>query len=157
MNTTQTLETTETAKGFAIAMSSETLEASQAINNTLTTTEQIRPVFMAHYANAKTNVIGIISLVKDILRDSQAEFPRNAHNTELRKIVVGGAMFTRDILAKVQERFTAGSTRYPLQTVKNVLSTYASEDIAKIQLTNAEDQPRECCKPRCKWYLIASN
>jgi hypothetical protein len=147
----------ETPQALAIALTGETLEASQAINNTLTITEQVKPVFMAHYANAKLDVCGIIALVSDILREGQAEFPRNAHETELRKIVVAASMFTSEIFAQVQARFTAGSTRYPLQTVKNVLSTYAKGTIAKIKLTNQEDKPRNCAKPRCKWYLIASS
>ena len=63
-------------------------------------------------------------------------------------------LFTSEILAEVEKRFAAGGLRYKAQAVKNVLSTYGTEFIAKIQLTKTEDMPRTCDKPRCKWYLI---
>ena len=158
---------------MAIAMSPEVLDSSKAINNTLTTTAIVRPVFMAHYADASNTVMGIMALVKDILRQGEAEFPRNAHETELRKIVIAASMFSSEILAKVQERFSAGTTRYPFQTVKNVLCSYGSNkvygsgprkgqpmgdgSISMIRLSSDEDQPRTCPKPRRKYYLIRTN
>ena len=139
----------------AIAMSDEVLETMRAVNNTLTIAE-VRPHFQAHYANAKLDVCGIMDLVRNILRDKQAEFPRGIENTELRKIAVAASLFTSEILAEVQARFAAGSTRYKLQSVKNCLSTYGKHDgtIGRIKLSNDEDQPRECAKPRCKWYRV---
>jgi hypothetical protein len=133
--------------------SAETVEASQAINNTLKTAG-VRAHFQTHYANALLDVYGILCLVKDILRDKQAEFPRGIETTELRKIAVAASLFTSEILAEVENRFAAGGSRYKIQAVKNVLSTYGKNEIGKITLTNEEDQPRECSKPRCKWYLI---
>ena len=142
-------------KALAIALSDETIEACRAVNNTLTTAE-VRPHFQAHYANAKLDVCGIMALVRDILRDKQAEFPRGIENTELRKIAIAASLFTSEILEEVKVRFAAGSTRYKVQSVKNCLSTYGKKDgtIGRIKLTNVEDQPRECSKPRCKWYRI---
>jgi hypothetical protein len=142
-------------KAAAIAMSPETLEAMRAINNTLTVAG-VRPHFQAHYSHAQLNVHGIMDLIKDILRVAQAEFPRNIENSELRKIAVAGSMFTSDILAEVQARFSQGTTRYQIQSVKNCLSTYGRADgtIGRIKLTNPEDQPRLCAKPRCKWYRV---
>ena len=156
-------------KALAVAMSAETIEASQAINNTLTTA-CVRAHFQAHYANAEIDVYGILSLVKDILRDKQAEFPRGIEATALRQIAVAASMFTSEILAEVESRFAAGGLRYKVQAVKNVLSTYGSNktykkgpkagyligdsSIGKITLTNEEDQPRDCSKPRAKWYRI---
>ena len=140
-------------KALAVAMSGETIEASQAVNNTLTTAG-VRAHYQAHYANAQLDVCGILALVKDILREAQAEFPRGIETTELRKIAVAASMFTAEILAKVEERFAAGGLRYKIQAVKNVLSTYGKDEIGKITLTNSEDKPRDCAKPRCKWYLI---
>ena len=134
-------------------MSPELLETMQAVNNTLTIAD-VRPHFQAHYANAQTDVHGILALVKDILKE-QAVFPRGTENTELRKIVVSAAMFTADILTEVERRFAAGGGRYKIQTVKNVLSTYGKNEIVKVKLSNEEDQPRDCCKPRAKWYLLA--
>ena len=165
------LNTENEEKAFAVAASDETIEACQAVNNTLTIAE-VRPNFQAHYANAQLGVYGIMDLVRDILREAQAEFPRGIEATELRKIAVAASMFTSEILAEVQARFSAGSTRYQVQSVKNCLSTYGGNaiykkgplagkligdgSIAKIWLSNEEDQPRTSPKPRCKWYLIAS-
>lgn len=149
------IDTTE-EKAFAVSQSNEVIETCKAINNTLTTAE-VRPHFQAHYANAQLDVCGIMALVRDILREAQAEFPRNAHTTELVNIVIAASMFTSEIIAEVEKRFAAGSTRYKAQSVKNCLSTYGKQDgtIAKVQLTSAQDQPRKCCKPRCKWYRVA--
>ena len=148
-------ETGNEEKAAAVAMSGEVLEAMQAVNNTLTTAG-VRPNFQAHYANAKLDVYGIMDLVKDILRVAQAEFPRGIENTELRKIAVAASLFTSEILAEVQARFAAGSTRYKVQSVKNCLSTYGKVDgtIGRIKLSNTEDKPRDCAKPRCKWYRV---
>ncbi len=144
------------AKALAIELSDETLSTMQGVNDTLTVAG-VSPVFQAHFANAKLDLAGLADLIRDILKENQAEFPRNAHDiSELRKIVVSASMFTSDIESEVEKRFTAGSTRYPLQSIKNVLSTYCKDSIGKIQLTNNEDKPRDCCKPRCKWYLIMS-
>ena len=152
MNTITETEKNE-AKTFAVAASAEVMEATQANNNTLTVAE-VRAHYQGHYANAQERVYGILMLVADILSKHDAEFPRNAHTGELRKIVAAGSMFTSEILAEVEKRFAAGGLRYKVQAVKNVLSTYGTEFIAKIQLTKTEDQPRNCDKPRCKWYLI---
>ena len=152
MNTLIDSEKNE-AKTFAVAASSEVMESTQANNNTLTVAE-VRAHYQGHYANAQERVYGILMLVADILSKADAEFPRNAHTGELRKIVAAGSMFTSEILAEVEKRFAAGGMRYKAQAVKNVLSTYGTEFIAKIQLDKNEDQPRTCDKPRCKWYLI---
>ena len=143
------------AKALAISETQSVIETCQAINNTLTVAE-VRPHFQTHYANAKLDVYGIMDLIRDILRNAQAEFPRGIEATELRPIVVAASLFTMDILAEVQARFSAGSTRYKVQTVKNCLSTYGAKDgtIGKVQLSNSEDKPRDCAKPRCKWYLV---
>ena len=153
MNTLIDSEKNE-AKTFAVAASSEVMEATQANNNTLTVAE-VRAHYQGHYANAQERVYGILMLVADILQKKDSEFPRNAHLTALRKTVVGGSTFTAEILAEVEKRFAAGGLRYKAQAVKNVLSTYGTEYIAKIQLDKNEDQPRPCDKPRCKWYLIS--
>jgi hypothetical protein len=145
------IETDE--KTAAIELSQTVIETSRDINNTLTTAG-VRAHYQAHYANAQLDICGILALVKDILRASQAEFPRGIETTELRKIAVAASMFTSEILAEVEKRFAAGGLRYKIQAVKNVLSTYGKDEIGKITLTNSEDKPRDCAKPRCKWYLI---
>lgn len=152
MNTLNKTETNE-AKSFAVAASAEVMKSTQTNNNTLTIAE-VRAHYQGHYANAHERVYGIMMLVADILFKGDAEFPRNSHTGELRNIVVAGSMFTSDILAAAEARWTAGGRRYKAQAIKNVLSTYGTEYIAKIQLSKTEDQPRDCDKPRCKWYLI---
>lgn len=141
-------------KAQAVSMSAEIVETCKAVNNTLATAE-VRAHFQAHYANAEIDVYGILQLVKRILKEREAIFPRGIESTELRQIAVSLSMFTEDILREVESRFAAGGFRYKIQAVKNCLSTYGKGEIGKITLTNAEDQPRECDKPRCKWYLIA--
>ena len=159
---------TETQQG-AIDMSSVVVENCMAINNTLAETKKVTGFYGTHYANAELDVYGIVALVQDILRENDAVFSRGIENTELRNIGIAASMFTSDIIAKVQERFASAGLRYDEQAVKNVLSTYGREGktktkngkavvstghIAKIQLTNNEDKPRPCSKPRAKWYLI---
>ena len=141
-------------KAQAVAMSREILSNSQDINNVLTTAEN-KPVFHTHYVNLDASESGSADLITRSLREHEAVFPLNVGETELRQIAIAGSMFTDEILAKVQEYFTAGSTRYPLQTVKNYLSTYMPKagKVGKVQLKGHEDKGRPCPKPRCKWFL----
>lgn len=143
------------AKAEAIALTEETIEACKAVNNTLTVAE-VSPFFQAHYANAQIDVYGVMGLVRDILREAQAVFPRGIEATALRKIAVSASLFTSEIIDEVQRRFAAGTTRYQPQSVRNCLSTYGKQDgtIGKIDLTPKEDQPRKCKMPRSKWYLV---
>jgi hypothetical protein len=151
---TKTNETSETLN--AIAMSREVLSNSQDINNVLTTSQQVKAVFHTHFADMETGECGIENLIARILREREAQFPKGVESTELRQIAVAGAMFTDEIVTEVQNRFTAGSVRYPKQTVKAYLSVFMAKSgkIGRIQLTNSEDKNRTCCKPRCKWYLV---
>jgi hypothetical protein len=143
------------AKAEAIALSEETIEACKSIANTQTVAG-VRPHFQPHYANAKIDVFGIMGLVRDILRDKQAEFPRGIENGALSHLAIAASLFTSEIIAEVQARFSAGTTRYRPQSVRNCLSTYGKEDgtIGKIDLTPSEDQPRPCKIPRTKWYRV---
>ena len=141
-------------KTAAVSMSAEIVDTCKAVNNTLAVAG-VRAHFQAHYANAELGVYGILQLVKRILKEREAIFPRGIEGTPLRQIAVSLAMFTEDILRQVEREFAAGGFRYKIQAVKNCLSTYGKGEIGKITLTDEEDQPRECDKPRCKWYLIA--
>ena len=147
----------------AIALNPETMQAARDLNGTLTQSGAIRNVFFAHYADMSTGESGIADLICLILREHDAIFPKGVESTELRPIAVAGSMFTSEILAEVQARFTAGSTRYPLETVKHYLSTTLREGkaqagpvaiVGKIQLQGCEDSNRTCRRPRCKYYLI---
>jgi hypothetical protein len=151
MNTTIDNET----KAEAIAKSSEIVQTSQDINNTLEV-QGTRAFFGTHYANAELDVFGIVALVKHVLRENDSVFGRGIEKTELRQIAVAGSMFTNDIVAAVGTLFANAGMRYKPQAVKNVLSTYAKGEIVKIALSNSEDKPRPCSKPRAKWYLVST-
>lgn len=153
MNTTETKA--NEAKAMAIGMSREILANSRDINNILSVSGIVPPSKQTHYVNTENEESGIEALITRILRENEAIFPANVGETQLRHIAIAGAMFTDEILAKVQEYFSAGSTRYPLQTVKNYLSTYMFKQgkVGKIQLKGFEDKSRECPKPRCVWFL----
>lgn len=141
-------------------MSRELLANSQDLNGFFTQAET-RPVFQTHYVNLEAEQSGIADLITRILWEHEAVFPLHVcgidgkAKTELRPIAIAGSMFTSEVFAKVQEYFSAGSTRYPLQTVKNYLSTYMPKQgqVGKIQLDNAEDSERKCPLARCKWFL----
>ncbi len=150
-------ETMKNETQAAIAMNREVQSNCQDINNVLTTSGKVKAVFHTHFECMETGECGIADLISRILREREASFPANVEQTELRSIAIAGSMFTSEILAEVQSRFSAGSIRYPLQTVKAYLSVFMRKQgkVGKIQLSNSEDSQRECCKPRCKWYLIA--
>lgn len=144
------------AKALALSLSPEIVETCKAVNNTLATTEAVKAHYGTHYAQAELGVCGIVAMVKDILREAQAVFPRGIENSDFRKIAVAASLFTSDIVRAVEERFASAGMRYKRQVVCNVLSADITDSFCKIQLTNAEDKPRPAgfCKPRCKWYLI---
>ena len=151
---TLTSETNEAQA--AVAMSREVLSNLRDMNGFLTTSHKVRRVFHAHYADMEAGEFGIADLIARILRENEAIFPAGVETTELRQIAISGAMFTDEIIAKVQAYFTAGSIRYPEQTIRAYLSVFMfrSKQVGKIQLTAKEDIGRPCYKPRCKWYLI---
>lgn len=146
---------TTTEQANAIGMSREVLANSQDINNVLSTGNVTKAVFHTHFVSMENDLAGIADLIASILRENEAVFPLNVGATDLRPIAIAGSLFTSEVLAQVQARFTAGSKRYPLQTVKNYLSTYMAKagKVGKIQLKGNEDTSRPCPKPRCKWFL----
>ena len=153
--------TAKTEAKNAIGMSREVLAGMQDINNVLTTSKRVKAVFHAHYVNMTEGECGIADLICSILKEREACFPLGIENTELRSVAIAAALYTDEIIEAVQARFTAGSIRYPIETIKAYLSCFMSKDtkttkatIGRIHLSKNEDQPRPCCKPRCKWYLI---
>jgi len=149
-----TLDQSKEAAAFAVSLSTETIEASKGVNNTLETTGKVKPFFGTHYANAELDIYGIQQLVCQVLRENESVFARGIEATEFRHIAIGASMFTSDIIAAIGVKFANAGMRYKPQAVKNVLSTYGTNEIAKIKLSNGEDFPRPCSKPRAKWYLI---
>lgn len=150
-----TNQANKSEKNLAIAMSNDILDNSKGMNNTFKTSGIVPPVFHTHYVNMESGEYGIADLITKILTDNGSIFPKDCATTDLRNIAIAGAMFTDEILAKVESHFTAGSIRYPLATVKTYLSVFMARksQVCKIQLTGKEDSNRPCCRPRCKWFL----
>jgi hypothetical protein len=138
----------------------QTIHANQKDINNVLTVGNTRPVFMTHFANLETGEFGLADLIANILTERQAVFPMNIGQTALRNVAIKAGLFTEEIHAAVNAKFTAGSTRYPLQSIRNYLSTYMfkSGKVGKIQLQSSngvnEDPFRPCPKPRCKWFLV---
>jgi len=144
--------TSETTSGLVREVFGNTIDG-----NNILTAIKVAPVFQGHYfEDNATSSQGITALITAILTEAQAVFPAGTELTEFRPVVVKTAMFVADIADQVQARFSAGSTRYPLQSVKQYVSVYLSKKgtVAKFQLTSAEDSSRHCAKPRTKYYLV---
>ena len=142
----------------AVSLQRETLAGIQDFNNVLTSSQAVHPIFQGHYFSMETGENGIVSLIKQILNENAAVMVAGIETSPLRNIAIGHAMFADEIFQAVQSKFSAGSSRYPLATVRDNLSTVMFKKmkiIGKIQLTGAEDTNRDCARPRCKWYLIS--
>ena len=141
---------------LAINMQSEVISNEQDINNILTTSHNVPPIFHTHYVNMASQAHGIAALIKEILTDNNSTFPANVGSTEFRSIAISSSMFTDDIYNEVQKRFSAGSIRYPKSTIICSLSVFMFKKglVGKIQLTGKEDVDRPCNRPRCKFFLI---
>jgi len=144
-------------------MSREMLSHTQDIGNVLTVAD-CPSTFQGHYFNLESAKHGVANLIAEILVEREAQFKAGIEQGELRQIAIAASMFTEEIKAEIDNRFTAGTSRYPLKTVKQylgVLQNPASKwyiaglpKVAKIQLTGKEDSDRKSCRPRCKWYLV---
>ena len=142
----------------ATVMQNDILTATQDINNVLTS-GNVSPVFQGHVFNMETGKHGIENLIIEILTKNGAVFAAGVETTALRKIAIGKCMFADEVLTAVQKHFTAGSTRYPYSTIHSYLSVFMSGKkgngkLGKIKLSGVEDDTRECCKPRCKFYVV---
>jgi desulfoferrodoxin (superoxide reductase-like protein) len=133
------------------------ISGEQDINNTLTGSKAVGPVFHTHWIELETGKNGIENLIVKILTEAQATFSKGIESSEYRVIAISQSLFASDVIAEVQKRFSIGSIRYPYNTIHQYLSIFMFRKgkVGKIKLTNQEDQDRECCKPRTKWYLIA--
>lgn len=131
-----------------ISIADATISACQDINNVLANSN-VKFAFRSHYANVETGVCGIEKLLETILRDNGSVFPRDAHNTELRPIVIAGSMSFKHIKSIVRNAF--GPDRYPDSTLYVYLCIKA-KNICKVQLTGNEDISHKT-KPCAKYYL----
>lgn len=125
--------------------------------NNVLTSAGIKPVLQAHNEDC-----GIAGLIRDILTERQAVFPLGVEKTEFRQVAIAASMLATEIAAEVQTRFAAGSTRYPLESVKQYLSVFLAKPsrkasvvrVGKFQLSKTEDAGRPCCKPRTKYFWV---
>lgn len=136
------------------AVAREIVDTSRDINNLLASAGNVHNFVRAHYVDTSTGTYGIESLIASILRNRQAIFPAGIEATEFRKVAISTAMFASEIIQTVQDTF--GKERYPYATVHSYLSYFMAKNgkIGKIKLKNNEDQMRNCCKPRTKFYLV---
>lgn len=154
---------TKTADETAVAMQRELLENAHDINNVLTA-GNVSPVFQGHIFDMENGKHGIENAIIAVLTEREAIFPKGTENSKLRPVVIAAGMFTKEIFEAIQVKFAAGTTRYPLNTIEHYLSVVMSNHNTKtingngkigfVKLTNAEDKPRPCYRPRKKWYLV---
>ena len=113
-----------------------------------------RNFYGTHYANAEIDSYGVAGIVREVLTEKPAILPRNVPD-DMRAHAIQVAMFSHEIIALAKPKFAIAGLRYKAQAVKNVLSTYGTHEIGKIELTKEEDTTRGDGKPRKKYYLIA--
>lgn len=152
---TKTKNDTKAAVAFAVSSNRELLENQHDINNVLTTAENVSPMFGGHYFNMESGEHGLQTLIAEILTEREAIFPKDSENSALRQVVISAGMFTSEIVAEVEKRFSGGTNRYKYVHAYLSVIMFKNGKIGKVKLTNNEDKPRPCFKPRCKWFLIA--
>jgi hypothetical protein len=147
---------TKAAKN-AISMQREIASNQQDNNNTFSTSNMVGPLFHNHYVNMETGLNGIENLITEILTEAEAIFPAGIENGEFRKVAIAASLFPHEIFAAAEIKFSAGSKRYPLETIWQYLGVRMkrANTVGKIQLKGTEDQERDCDRPRSKWYLVA--
>ena len=152
-NMNNLIETNETKA--AKTMSNEIIITSCDINNVLTTAKNVSPMFQTHYANMVTGEHGISTLIGEILKENNSSLPLGTENGEFRNVAIATSMFASEIIAKVEEKFTGGTIRYPAATILTYLSVFMFRKgtVGKIKLKGFEDANRTSPKPRVKYYL----
>lgn len=136
------------------AVARDIVDTSRDVNNLLASAGNVHNFVRAHYVDVSTGTYGIESLIASILSNRNAIFPAGIEKTEFRKVATATAMYASEIIAAVQDTF--GKDRYPYATIHSYLSYFMAKNgkIGKIKLKNNEDQMRNCCKPRTKFYLV---
>lgn len=136
-----------------IAEFSDQIIASSQDNNNMLASGNVHFFVRSHYVDVANGVYGIESLIRSILTENNAVFPKNAENTKIRNLVIAAGMLVEEIEEIVRNRF--GFDRYPTQTLRDYLSRFA-KNIGCVQMTGKEDKGRPCPRPRCRYYLIES-
>jgi hypothetical protein len=118
------------------------------LNQIMTATEEVPPELLTHYPEG-----GLRGLIERILRTHGATWLGDIQLPADRAAAIEAAIYTTDIHDQVRKRFTAQTTRYPQQSIKNCLvEMRKAGEVGKIKLSTEEDSPRDCPRPRCKWY-----
>ena len=147
---------TKAAKN-AISMQREIASNQQDNNSIFSTSNMVGPLYHNHYVNMETGKNGIENLITEILTEHGAILTVEATKGELRQIAIAMSLYPHEIFAAAELKFSAGSKRYPIETIWQYLGVRMkrANTVGKIQLTGTEDPNRDCDRPRSKWYLIA--
>jgi hypothetical protein len=139
----------EKTKSNLVGMSDDILATSQDLNAILAS-GGVKVNFYTHYVNAEKEINGIEQLIRTILTENGAIFPKDSHLSEMRTVVVSKAMRIKDIEKEVRRHF--GFERYTFNTLKMYLKRELKDRVCKIELTKAED-PTAKTRPHCRYYL----
>ncbi len=139
----------EKTKSNLAEMSQDILATSQDLNAILATGE-IKKLVMTHYVNTEREIAGIEQLIRAILQDNGAVFPRDSHLSEMRQIVLAKAMRLKEIESEVRKCF--GWERYPQSSLRVYLNAKMA-DVCTIKQTAQEDKGHYKTRPNRKYYL----
>lgn len=159
-------------QGEARKLQGEARSTTTDKNGIYTAAGNVSPMFMDHAVDMATGKNGIAFLIAEVLQEREAVFPANVANTQFRQTAIAAALYTREIEEAVDAKMRAISARYPDATISTYLSAFMNPQskhfvpktfqgipmprIGQIKLGRIEDmdRPKECRKPRSKWYLI---
>ena len=122
------------------ALAAIVLNIGQSFNQTLTETKQVRPEFMAHYINLKSGKYGIEDLISEVLETRKATSPSKA-------------IFASTITDAVNDKFTDGTTRYPVSTI----SQYLCNSGGKFCKRHSFGKVATGSNPHFAYYLIKAD
>lgn len=135
----------------AIAQEKGIIETLHIINQDLSL--DTKPLLQGHWVDG-----GIRGLIAEILIEADAVFSAGAHETELSQIVIASALTPQQIMDRAEEKFTAGTTRYPFSTIATYLAHYMLKAGEVVKVEGDALGPRkgkQKTKPRkAKYYLV---
>ncbi len=152
-----------------LPLAPELLATAQDMNNVYATAGNVHMLVRTHFVCLVRGIYGIEALIAYVLRQNvlalalndTGTFPRNTEETEYRSIAIQGAMFASEVIAKVRMEPGVGADRYPDSVLASYLAHHmkkakSKNQVVAIKLSNQEDanRPKECCKPRKKYYLV---
>lgn len=140
----------EKTKSNLAEMSADILATSQDLNAILAT-GGIKMLVRTHYVNTEREIAGIEQLIRAILQDNGAVFPRDSHLSEMRPIVLAKAMRLKEIENEVRKAF--GNERYVDCSTLRVYLNSRMSDVCTIKQTAKEDKGHYKTRPNRKYYL----